>query len=416
VSGAAAEIISIALLLVTLLAAVIRPYSLSEAVLALPAAILIVVLGIVPWHDASETLRELGPTVGFLAAMLVFGHLCAQAGVFDYFGSMAATASQGRPRRLLLLIIVLAAGVTVVLTLDATVVLLTPVVLAVTARTSMPPRPHALACARVANSASLLLPVSNLTNLLAFSASGLSFARFTGLMLAPWLVVVAGEWVGLRAYFADDLPRAAAASGQHVADAPRYALGVLAATVAAIVLCSSLHVAVAWAALGGCVLLLIPHLARRDLTPVDIAREASPGFCLFVFALGIIVDGVLDHGLHHALTDLVPDGTALVSLFAITFLAAALANVVNNLPATLVLVPIAATAAGPVGVLAVLLGVNVGPNASYQGSLATLLWRRLTPADARPTARQFHILGLLSVPLLLAACTLALWGAWQVVG
>lgn len=415
-SGAPAEIISIALLIASLLSAVIRPLGLSEGVFAVPAAVIVIALGIVPWHEASQTLRELGPTVGFLAAILVFGHLCAQAGVFDYFGSLAAAVSRARPRQLLLLVVGLAAIVTVVLTLDATVVLLTPVVLAVTARTKVPARPHVFACTRLANGGSLLLPVSNLTNLLAFSASGLSFARFTALMLLPWLIVVTGEWAGLRSYFARDLPSQPGEPEEHVPTAPRYALGVLAVTVVAIVLCSSLDVAVAWAAVGGCLLLLLPRIARRDLAPIDVVREASPGFCLFVFALGVIVDGVLDHGLHRALTHLVPHGAELVSLLAITFLAAALANLVNNLPATLVLVPIVAAAAGPIGVLAVLLGVNIGPNATYQGSLATLLWRRISPGESRPTARQFHTFGLLTVPTLLTACTAALWAAWQVVG
>ena len=415
-NGAAAELISIALLALSLLTAVARPLGISEAAVAGPAAIVVVALGIVPWHQASQTLRELGPTVGFLAAILVLGHLCAQAGVFDYFGSVAASASRARPRRLLLLVVALAGLVTVVLTLDATVVLLTPVVLAVTGRTKVLARPHVFACARLANSGSLLLPVSNLTNLLAFSASGLSFGRFTALMLLPWLIVVTGEWAGLRAYFAADLPSEPGRDEEDVHPAPRYALGVLAVTVAAIAVCSSVHVAVAWAALGGCVLLLAPRLARRDLAMVELVREANPGFCLFVFALGVIVNGVLDHGLHRALTHMVPHGSTLPALLAITFLAAALANVVNNLPATLVLVPIGATAAGPVGVLAVLLGVNIGPNATYQGSLATLLWRRITPGQTRPTTRQFHVFGALTVPPLLVTCTFALWGAWRLTG
>ena len=88
----------------------------------------------------ASALREIGPTVGFLAAILVFGHLCAEAGVFDYLGTLAARASGGRPRRLLVLVVALAAVVTATLTLDATVVLLTPVVLA-TERAAGPSRP-----------------------------------------------------------------------------------------------------------------------------------------------------------------------------------------------------------------------------------------------------------------------------------
>src|SRR5581483_1972893 len=117
----------------------------------------------VPLHAATERLRAIGPTVGFLAAILVFGHLCAEAGIFDYLGGVAARASGGSVRRLLLLVVALAALVTAVLTLDATVVLLTPVVLSTVRAMRVPARVHLYACTRLANTGSLLLPVSNLT-------------------------------------------------------------------------------------------------------------------------------------------------------------------------------------------------------------------------------------------------------------
>jgi arsenical pump membrane protein len=130
--------------------------------------------------------------------------------------------------------------------------------------------------------------------------------------------------------------------------------------------------------------------------------------------LAVIVEGVTAHGLGDALARLVPSGTNLPALLGLAFLAALVANVVNNLPATLALVPI--VSGSPALVLAMLIGVNVGPNASYGGSLATLLWRRLLPAEAKPAAKQFHLLGILTVPLLLALCTVALWGALQLFG
>lgn len=414
--GAWAEVVAIALLALSLAVAVRRPLGVSEAVIALPAAGLVILTGIVPAHDASSTLRALGPTVGFLAAILVFGHLCAEDGVFDYLGSLAARVSGARPRRLLTMVVVLAACVTAVLTLDATVVLLTPVVLAVTARVSLPAKPHAYACTRLANSGSLLLPVSNLTNLLAFTACGLSFGRFAALMLLPWLLVCAGEWLGLRLFFRHDLPGnvpdAAEARRDH--RPPRYALSVLAATVVGFVLLSSLHIAVAWAAVGGCVLLLVPRIRRREVRVVRLMREASPGFCLFVFALAIVVDAVVRHGLGSALAHVVPGGTSLWELVGFTFVAAILANVVNNLPATLVLIPLAA--GSPALLLAALIGVNVGPNATYGGSLATLLWRRSLPPALRPTVREFHLFGALTVPVLLVIGSVALWAGVSVIG
>jgi arsenical pump membrane protein len=407
VHGAAAEVVAAALLALSLAFAVLRPFGLNEALIALPAAALLVVLGIVPFDAATTTLREIGPTVGFLAAILVFGHLCADAGVFAYLGARAAQTSRGDPKRLLRLVVVLAAGVTATLTLDATVVLLTPVVLTTTARLRVAARPHVYACTRLANSGSLLLPVSNLTNLLAFSASGLSFGRFTALMALPWVLVCLAEWLGLRLFFRRDLTRPAAAQDTPVPPAPRYALVVLLVTVALFVVVSSLGVSPAWAALAGCVALLIPRVRRRDIRPLTLVSEASPGFLVFVLALAVVVDGVTRHGLENALVHLLPSNTSFLALLGLAAVAAVLANVVNNLPATLALVPIVAT--NPAWVLAVLVGVNIGPNATYPGSLATMLWRRLLPPADKPKAAEFHLLGLLTVPLLLVLATAALW-------
>ena len=414
VHGAGAEVLAIAVLAVSLFAAIVRPRGISEAAVAVPGAALLVLLGVVGGRPALDRIEAIGPTVGFLAAILVFGNLCAEAGVFDYLGFRAARISRGRSRRLLIVVVGLAAGVTVVLTLDATVVLLTPVVLATAMRMRAHVRPPAYACSRLANSGSLLLPVSNLTNLLAFGASGLSFGRFAGLMLLPWLVVCVAEWLGLRLFFRRDLPRRAEPLDGPAVTAPRFALAVLAMTVAGFVLTSSFGVSPAWAAVGGCVLLLAPPIRRRKVMPLRLLREASPGFCLFVLALAVIVDAVTRHGLNSVLHHLVPSGTGLLALLAVVTLAAVLANLVNNLPATLALIPL--VTGQPALLLAMLLGVNIGPNASYGGSLATLLWRRLLPAAAKPSARKFHLLGLLTVPVLLVITTVALWAGLHVLG
>jgi arsenical pump membrane protein len=413
VHGAGAEALAGVLLLLTLAVAVVRPRGLSEAVVAVPAAAIVVATGIVPWHAATGQLREIGPTVGFLAAILVFGHLCAEAGVFDYLGSLAAQTSHGSSSRLLALVVAIAAAVTAVLTLDATVVLLTPVVLATAARVGVPARPHAYACARIANSGSLLLPVSNLTNLLAFTAAGLSFGRFAALMVLPWLVACAAEWLGLRSFFRRELT-CVDSSPEPAIRAPRFPLVVLGATVLGFVATSTVHIAPAWAAIAGCVVLLVPRVARRDVRPMRLISEASPGFCVFVLALAVVVDAVMRHGLSDALSHLVPSGTALAQLVTLAAVAAVLANLVNNLPATLALIPL--VAGQPAAVLAVLVGVNIGPNLTYPGSLATLLWRRLLPERDRPRAAEFHALGAMTVAPILLLATLALWASLHIVG
>jgi arsenical pump membrane protein len=132
-------------------------------------------------------------------------------------------------------------------------------------------------------------------------------------------------------------------------------------------------------------------------------------FLLFVVALGVVVRAVSVAGLGSLVTRLVPVGGSLWALLGVAVVAALLANLVNNLPAILLLLP-AATVAGPATVLAALIGVNVGPNLTYVGSLATLLWRRvLRERDAEPAIGEFLALGAVTVPAALVAATAALW-------
>ena len=398
--------IGLVLIAVCLSAAVARPLGMSEAIVAAPCVGLALLTGAASWSAATDTLRQLAPTVAFLAAILAFGALCASAGVFDYLGGLAARASGGSARRLLGLIVGLAAAVTAVLTLDATIVLVTPVVLATAARLGVAARPHSYACARLANSGSLLLPVSNLTNLLAFAASGLSFGRFAAAMALPWALACALDWSALRVWFRRDLT-ADATGRAEPSPAPVFALVVLCATVAGFVLTTAAGVPPAWAALAGAVVLATGQLRRRRTNLGRIVLSASPGFCVFVFSLGVLVAGVLDRGAGDWLRSILPTGTGLPALIGLALIAAVLANLVNNLPTTLALAPL--VAGSPLAVLAVLIGVNLGPNASYGGSLATLLWRRSLPAGQRPRAAEFHALGLVTVPLAVCAVTTAMW-------
>jgi arsenical pump membrane protein len=399
-------LIGLALIALCLGAAVVRPRGLSEAAVAVPCAVLALLVGATDWTTARHSIAGLAPTVAFLAAILAFGRLCALAGVFSYLGSVVARLSGGQPRRLLALVVVFAALVTATLTLDATVVLVTPVVLATTVRLAVPTRPHSYACAHLANSGSLLLPVSNLTNLLAFTASGLSFARFTAAMTLPWLLACTLDWGSLRLAFRRDL-RGPAGPAPAPAPMPVGALAVLALTVAGFVATTAVGIAPAWAALAGVLALAGPALRRRQLTPAGLVLAASPGFCAFVLSLGVLVAGVLHDGAEQPLRRLIPSGTGLLAMLALALLAAVLANLVNNLPTTLALVPL--VAGSPLAVLAVLVGVNLGPNATFPGSLATLLWRRILPTDERPRAVEFHTLGLLATPVMVLAVTVLLW-------
>lgn len=407
--------LALVLVVVVLAFALASPRGLPEAVVAVPAAGLALLLGLVSPGAAGEEVVELGPTVAFLAAILLLGHLAGVEGVFAWLGARMAAAGRGSAPRLLGLTFAAASVTTAVLSLDATVVLLTPVVLATARLLAVRARPHVYACTHLANSASLVLPVSNLTNLLAFAASGLTFLSFAALMVAPWLVVIAVEYAALRWWFRTDLAATppAAAPAPDVA-APRFALAVLAATLAGFGLSSPSGIEPVWVAAAGALVLGARVLLARRARPVALLRAADPLFCLFVLALGVVVEAVTANGLGAALAAVVPSSSSLPGLLALAALAAVLANVVNNIPATLVLLSVLGDAPAPGLVLAVLIGVNIGPNLTYVGSLATLLWRRvLAGTEAAPTVREFTGLGLLTVPVGLVAAVVALWAGLQ---
>ena len=193
-------------------------------------------------------------------------------------------------------------------------------------------------------------------------------------------------------------------------------MAVVALTLAGFAIASAAGVNPAWAALAGAAVLAVRGLAQRRTSPAGLVRAADVPFLVFVLGLGIVVKAVVDNGLSDALHPLLPTGISLPALLAIAALSAVLANLINNLPAVLVLLPLAAPS-GAGAILAVLLGVNIGPNLTYTGSLATLLWRRvLRQHGSAPSLREFTTLGLLTVPAGLALAVLALWAGLHALG
>jgi arsenical pump membrane protein len=404
------------LALVALLAtAVRRPRGLPEVVVAVPAVGLLLAVGAVSFAGARSEVERLGPVVGFLAAVLVIAECCEGEGVFRAAGGLMANASRS-PSRLLLAVVVLASVTTAMLSLDTTVVLLTPVVVATVRANGAPPRAHLYATAHLANSASLLLPVSNLTNLLAFAVVPVSFSRFAALMALPWLVAIAVETGGLRTVFRADFSARLSPSSAAAERLPAFATTVVAVTVVGFAVASFFGLAPVWVATAGAVVLSVRRLLARRTSLVAVIRSTSPSFCLFVLGLGIVVSAVSADGLDQVVRHLVPSGTGLLALLGVAAVSAVLSNVMNNLPATLLLLPIAAV--GGVGpALAVLIGVDIGPNLTYPGSLATLLWRRaVADVDGVPEVGDFVRLGIATVPLAIVASTVALWLSLKLIG
>lgn len=405
-----------ALALVVLLAvAYLHPRGRVEAGAGLAAAGAVVAVGAIGWPQVADELRRLGPVVGFLVAILVVAHSCRANGIFDALGQRLGRA--GSRDRLFATTFGSAALVTVVLSLDATVVLLTPVVLAATRRRFVAGQ---LACVRLANSASLLLPVANLTNLLALARTDVTFGRFATLMAPSWIVVLVIEYAALRLARAGDFepaPDTPAGTPARTVPAARlhwFPVGVVVLMLAAFALTSPLGVAPVWPATLAAVVLAGHDLWLRGSAPREILEAAHLPFAVYVLGLGVVVAALGRGWLGHHLAAVVPDGGSLPALLAIAAIGAVLANVVNNLPATLLLAPLVAPS-GVVPVLALLVGINVGSTLTWTGSLANLLWRRVLQRSGTPApTRAFHLIALATVPVAVTAAVLVLdgWSRW----
>ncbi|HTR69550.1 MAG TPA: SLC13 family permease [Mycobacteriales bacterium] len=410
------ETLALIALAAMIVAAVARPFGVPEAFVALPAVGLLLLVGAVSVADARHEIHRLAPVVGFLAAILVIAECAGADGMFRAAGGLLARAGARSARCLLLAGAGLASAVTALLSLDTTAVLLTPVMVSTLRTTKLRPRPHLYLTAHLASSASLLLPVSNLTNLIAVAVVSVSFTRFAALMALPWLLAIAIDVLGVRVVFDRDL---AGEVGSPAASADRWPVAtsvIVAITVVGFPVGSVIGVAPVWIALAGAAVLAGRRLLARRTSVGAVIRSASLSFCVWVLGLGVVVAAVSAHGLGSALERILPDGTGFASLLAIAAVSAVLANVVNNLPATLLVIPVVA-AGGVAPALAALVGLNIGPNLTYPGSLSTLLWRRAT-ADVPdvPTLRDFTALGLLTVPIAIVGSTAALWLGLQVIG
>jgi arsenical pump membrane protein len=234
-------------------------------------------------------------------------------------------------------------------------------------------------------------------------------------MALPWVAAIAVEYLVLRWLFRKDLAVRPEPRDTPEPDMPVFVLVVLALTLAGFAITSLLGLSPAWAALAGATVLALRAIARRETTAKRIVAAVDIPFLTFVLCLGVVVNAVMLHGLDEAMRSVLPSGQSLPALLGIAAVAAVLSNLVNNLPAVLVLLPLVATS-GPAAVLAVLLGVNIGPNLTYVGSLANLLWRGAVRRDMQTSFGEFSRIGLCTVPLTLGVSVVGLWLGIQVLG
>lgn len=364
-----------------------------------------VVSGLLSLNDTREVLSDVAGVLVFLVAVTVLAGLSGAAGVFDVAAHEAAHLARGRTLVLFLLVAAIAVVTTSVLSLDTTAVLLTPVVLALCAQLRLDPLPFAMATVWLANTASLLLPVSNLTNLLALGQLGLSPAQFAAQMWAPALASAAVTTGVLLLLYRRRI-RGRYRVPPHPGIADRVLFGVCTAACVAFTTMVLAEVPVAVAATAGAAAALAAFAVRR---PEDLRWSLLPWrLVILVVGLFLLVETA---GRSAVLTDgisaLAGTGSSFPDLVQLAAVAALGANAVNNLPAYLALEPV--TGGSPDRLLATLVGVNAGPLVLLWGSLATLLWHdRCRAQGLHISARYFAATGLLLLPPLLLATVAAL--------
>jgi len=326
-----------------------------------------------PWAVLTDLAIRVGPVLVFLIAITVVAEIADGAGVFDIAGHWAARAGHGRTWLLWLLIVGLSCLSTIVLSLDTTAVLLTPVVIAVARQLRLNPLPFAMSTVWLANTASLLLPVSNLTNLLAlhrFSALGLGYSGYISLALWPAMAAIGATVIVLAVFHRRDLRgrfRAEAPPAPHDRTLLIVAASVCVALGPAFVsgIAPAIPASAAALVLVGTLLVRNRPLLRKVKVPWHIVLGVS--------VLFVVVDLALGHGLRELLASWVGTGTGMPDLLRISALGAGTANVANNLPAYLAMESV--TDNDPHRLMALLIGVNAGPLVTIWASLATILWR-----------------------------------------
>jgi arsenical pump membrane protein len=367
------------------------------------AGALCVATGALPWHDAISTTDRVGPILGFLVAITVVAELADAAHVFDTAALRAAKLGRGHTGRLFGLVLVLGTFTTIVLSLDTTAVLLTPVVLALAARLRISAVPFAMAAVWLANTASLLLPVSNLTNLLAVGQLHMSAIEFSARMWLPSIsavtVTAAVLWV---AYRRDLRGRYEVPCRLQVED--RLLLRVCATVCAAVgpFFVTGIPVWITASAAAGVLAVVFafrrPARLRPSLIPWRLVLMVE-GLFLFIAALGV-------HGLDTVLGHLAGHDDSAVGVLRMAGVGAGTSNLANNLPSYLALERV--SDGHHEQLFGLLLGTNLGPLVLLWGSLATLLWReRCKARGVIVGAWEFARLGLIGVPVLL----LASWGS-----
>jgi arsenical pump membrane protein len=398
----------------TIAGLIFRPKEWPEAVWAFLGALLLVVFGLVSAGSAIAAIGKGTDVYLFLTGMMLLAELARREGVFDWLAGLALRAAKGSASRLFALVYAVGILVTVFLSNDATAVVLTPAVYAAAKRARADPLTYLLICAFIANAASFVLPISNPANLIVYGKQLPPLAPWLRTFILPSICSIAATFVALRWAVRKQLGGAI----ERASDMPtlsregRFAAWGIIASGATLLTASAFGVdlGLPTCAAALAVVLITTRFrvkALRELT-VGVSWSVLP----LVAGLFVLVEGLNRAGSLAALSDLFTRFAAMrpvVGDIAASFGVAALSNLINNLPSGL----LAGSAVQAVPVSeqirdAVLVGVDLGPNLSVTGSLATVLWLiALRREGIRISAWRFLTLGVVVMPPALLLATFA---------
>ncbi|MDE1163343.1 MAG: ArsB/NhaD family transporter [Acidobacteriaceae bacterium] len=394
----------------SILLMLVRPKKIAEIYWVGGGALLLLLLRLMPLRQAARAVADGSDVYLFLLGMMILSELARENGVFDWVASLSVRTAQGSCTRLFALIYVVGIVVTVCLSNDATAVVLTPAVLAAVRKAKAQPLPFLFACAMIANAASFVLPISNPANLVVFRTGMPSLGAWLAAFAVPSLLSIATTFAVLRFVFRKELrceieqPQEAAV----LTHGGRLVLWGLGVVVLVLLAASALKMDLG---LPTCVAALcvtaVASLAERS-NPLPLLRQISWQTLGLVAALFVLVNAVESVGAlrfaESALHAATGHGVQIGAVVAACVVAVA-NNVVNNLPLGLIAgSTLAATHTHGLVAHAVLIGVDLGPNLSITGSLATILWLlALRREGVRVTGAQFLRVGVVVMPAALLA-------------
>ncbi|WP_112799883.1 arsenic transporter [Rhizobium sp. SYY.PMSO] len=367
----------------TALGVVTRPFRWPEAVWAILGAALLLAFRLIGLADVWAGVSKGFDVYLFLIGMMLLSELARREGLFDWVAAIATSHARGSPRRLFVLVYIVGVVVTVFLSNDATAVVLTPAVYAACrAARVKDPMPYLLVCAFIANAASFVLPISNPANLVIFAGGEMPpLSRWMQTFLLPSIVSIIVTfaclyWTQRRALAEDAIARDVGQPA--LSHSARLAGWGLIVTALILIGASAMNLDLGIPTFAAGVLTTIVVLALTRQSPMETVRGISWSVLPLVAGLFVIVQAVDHTGLTALLSDRLAALAAQSQAQAVGaagLSVAIVSNLVNNLPAGLFAGSAVQAAHVPDSIAgAVLIGVDLGPNLSVTGSLATILW------------------------------------------